>query len=410
MSTSAPIRRVVVIGAGYAGVMAANRLRHLCPLHVEVAVVNPRPTFVERIRLHEHVASGRTAEVPLTALLTPGVRHRPGRVKRIDAARNRVLIDDGTTLTYDYLVYAVGSGAATDEHRTSLNDLEAAREVGERLRRLPPGATVTVVGGGATGIETAAEIADRRPVRVTLVTSGVVAPTVGPVARRAIRARLRRLHARIVEHARVEAELEQGLLLADGRRLPSDLTIWSASFAVPALAAESGLPVDHLGRLLVDERLASVAHPKIFGAGDAVAMPAERQAVLRMACATALPMGAHVAEVIAAEFAGEPAEPFSNRYIGLSLSLGRDYGVVQLTDGDGQPERTVYIGRLAAAIKELTSRYALASMRREARHAGSYRWKRGWEGEPRPRRRSGRRWGGDSKTPALWDVRPERSP
>ncbi|PJJ72971.1 NADH dehydrogenase [Diaminobutyricimonas aerilata] len=385
MSTSAPIRRVVVIGAGYAGVMAANRLRHLCPPDVEVMVVSPRATFVDRIRLHEHVATGRSAEVPLTAMLTPGIRHRLGRVQRIDAAGNRVLLDDGTTTDYDYLVYAVGSGAA-DARRASLNDLEAAHDVRERMRRLPPGATVTVVGGGATGIETAAEIADRRPLRVTLVTSGVVAPMLGPVARRVVRARLRRLRVGVLEHARVEAELERHLLLADGRRLASDLTIWSGSFAVPELAAESGLTVDRLGRLLVDERLASVAHPRIFGAGDAVAMPAERQAVLRMACATALPMGAHVAEMIAAEFAGGSAEPFSNRYIGLSMSLGRGHGVVQLTDGDGRPKRTVYVGLLAAAIKELTSRYALGSMPREARRAGSYRWKRGWEGEPRPRR------------------------
>lgn len=101
---------VVVIGGGYAGVMAANRLtRHD---DVTVTLINPRPTFVHRVRLHQLVGGTDAAVVGYQEVLAAGVRLVVDNVTRIDAAGRGVELASGGVVGYDYLVYAVGSGSA----------------------------------------------------------------------------------------------------------------------------------------------------------------------------------------------------------------------------------------------------------------------------------------------------------
>ncbi|HOB50015.1 MAG TPA: FAD-dependent oxidoreductase, partial [Mycobacterium sp.] len=108
---SAHTTRVVVIGGGYAGVIAANHLQ-MRP-DIQTTLVNPRPEFVERIRLHQLVTGSDDATVAYTDVLGPQVRLVVDTATRIDTAARRVDLADGDALPYDYLIYAVGSGAAT---------------------------------------------------------------------------------------------------------------------------------------------------------------------------------------------------------------------------------------------------------------------------------------------------------
>ena len=101
---------VIVIGGGYAGVMTANRLTERAD--VAVTLINPRPTFVERIRLHQLVAGSDDAVVDYREVLADRVRLVVDAAVRIDAAEQRVALASGATVDYDYLVYAVGSHSA----------------------------------------------------------------------------------------------------------------------------------------------------------------------------------------------------------------------------------------------------------------------------------------------------------
>jgi NADH dehydrogenase FAD-containing subunit len=101
---------VIVIGGGYAGVMTANRLTERAD--VAVTLINPRPTFVERIRLHQLVAGSDDAVVDYRKVLADRVRLVVDAAVRIDAAERRVALASGATVDYDYLVYAVGSHSA----------------------------------------------------------------------------------------------------------------------------------------------------------------------------------------------------------------------------------------------------------------------------------------------------------
>ena len=184
---------------------------------------------------------------------------------RIDTAARRVTLTAGDILHYDYLVYAVGStgsvpasvpGAA--EFAYPISELEQAHRLRERLADVPMQAPIVVVGGGLTGIETASEFAETGR-HVTLV-SGMVGPSLSKPGRRSVAKRLTKLGVAMVEgaDATVSAVGPDQVVLADGRVLASAVTIWTAGFGVPDLAAASGLPTDAAGRLLTDETLTSV--------------------------------------------------------------------------------------------------------------------------------------------------------
>ena len=101
--------RIVVVGGGYAGVLAANRLRQRPD--IDVTLVNPRPQFVERIRLHQLVAGNDDAIEDYSTVLAGSVTLVVDSAERIDAAAHSLRLSSGATLDYDYLIYAVGSTA-----------------------------------------------------------------------------------------------------------------------------------------------------------------------------------------------------------------------------------------------------------------------------------------------------------
>jgi NADH dehydrogenase FAD-containing subunit len=126
---------VVVIGGGYAGVMTANRLTQRDD--VAVTLINPRPTFVERIRLHQLVGGSDDAVVDYREILADGVRLMVDTVTRIDAAERSVTLATGGTAGYDYLIYAVGSGSADPDPVPAENAVRAAQVACSYLWRTP---------------------------------------------------------------------------------------------------------------------------------------------------------------------------------------------------------------------------------------------------------------------------------
>ncbi|WDZ83709.1 NAD(P)/FAD-dependent oxidoreductase [Micromonospora cathayae] len=363
---------VVVIGGGYAGVMAANRLTRRDD--VAVTLVNPRRTFVERIRLHQLVGGSDDAVVDFREVLADSVRLTVDQVTRIDTAGRRLTLASGGTVGYDYLIYAVGSGSATPEvpgvaeYAHPVTSLEEAQRLREVVAAAPPTTPVAVVGAGPSGIETAAELAEAGRT-VTLVCGGTLGPYLHPRARRSVARRLAALGVTVVDgpDTTVTAVTADAVHLRDGREVPATVTVWTAGFGVPDLAARSGLSTDTLGRLRTDETLTSVDDVRVVAAGDSAA-PSDLP--FRMSCQAAMQMGPQAAETVLSRIAGGQPAPVDVGFAGQCLSLGRRAGLMQLARRNDTVTVLHLGGRTGARLKEFVVRNIVAQLAYEARRPG----------------------------------------
>ncbi|MEV4125197.1 FAD-dependent oxidoreductase [Nocardia sp. NPDC049707] len=371
--------RVVVIGGGYAGTVAANRLQRRDD--VEITLINSRPKFVERLRLHQLVAGTGAAALDYSTLLGDGVRLVVDNAARIDVTARTVKLVSGRTLDYDYLIYAVGSTAAVPtsvdgaaEFAYPIAELEHAERLRAAIGGLPPNTAVTVVGAGLTGIETAAELAEQGHA-ITLVCGERLAPTFSQRGRRLVAEWMARHRVEVLEDVRVAEVLRDEVVLSNGRVVPSAITIWTAGFGVPDLAARSGLRTDALGRLVTDETLTSIDDDRIVAAGDAAA-PSRRP--LRMSCQAAGPLGAQAADTVLARIAGARPAVLDMAFLGSNVSLGRRAGIVQFSrKNDTAVKAYVGVSFISAAIKEAATKWTLSGIRWEARRPGSLIWLKG---------------------------------
>lgn len=352
--------RVLVLGAGYAGLMAALRLAP----HTRVTLVDPADRFTERVRLHERAAGRPDVTHPLAAFLRgTGITHVTARAAVLDPAARLVTTDDGRGLPYDRLVYALGSRtllpAGADARDTRAYTAESAAGLHKHLRDRP--GSVAVVGGGLTGVEMAAELAETYGAGgtpVSLLTAGAVGEGLSTRGAGHVRSVLRARGVRISEGHRV----------AHPDEVAADVVVWAASLAPrTGLARDAGLPLAPSGRIAVDARLRSPAHPEIYVPGDAGAAATEAAGPLRMACATALPTGAHAAMSIIRELRGEEPEALRFGYVLQCLSLGRSDGLVQFVRPDDSPRARTLTGRAAAFAKEQVVRSTVRALRTASR-------------------------------------------
>ncbi|HUR82135.1 MAG TPA: FAD-dependent oxidoreductase [Thermoanaerobaculia bacterium] len=307
--------RILILGGGYGGAMAAARLARR---GIAVTLIDARDALVERIRLHQVVAGDDVLPIPYARLFRNlPVQVLKTRVTSID--RERKLVNG--TIPYDTLIYALGS----------IND--AFQRVASK--------EVNVIGAGLTGIETAAELAERG-VKVTLYDAGEIGRDLAPKARRHLRAWLAEHGVTMVENHRVDEEIEG---------------IWCTSFQLSPIAREAGLEVNARGQIIVDDHLRS-SDPSIYAIGDAADWRGRR-----MSCAIALPMGAYVAD----HLAGVTSHAFRFSFVIRCISLGRNDGIIQFVHSDDAPKEVCLTGRPAAWIKELICRYTITSIRAESR-------------------------------------------
>ncbi len=117
---------------------------------------------------------------------------------------------------------------------------------------------------------------------------------------------------------------------------------------------------------MVDRNLRSVSHPTIYAVGDAASPDEAIGLTVDMGCKTALPMGGHAADDLAARLADRLWKPFDYGYVVYCLSLGRRAGLIQFYAPDGQVKNRVLTGWLGAQVKELVCRSTIWQIRHPA--------------------------------------------
>jgi NADH dehydrogenase len=358
--------RVVVAGAGFAGLAAVRALRGS---GAQVTLVD-RNVYATFQPLLYQVATGGLNPGDVAYPVRGFAAHHETRFRRgtvVALENGAVRLDDGERLPYDYLVLATGvttkhfgtSGAAehsfalyTRSEAIVLRDALMGRL--EHLAENPDGQlSLVVVGGGPTGVEAAGALAelcgagiragfpevDPAHVQVVLVERGDELLTAfHPKLRTYALAQLRRRGIDVRLETAVREVGVRTITLEDGTVLPADLTVWAAGIGAPPQVADWGLKQGPGGRLLVGPDLRVPGSDRIFIAGD-VALDADDP--IPQLAAPAIQMGAHVAEQILRLEDGQATTPFHYRYKGDAATIGRNAAVIQL------PHRILLTGPIA---------------------------------------------------------------
>ena len=371
--------RIVVLGAGFAGLWAAigaARKRDEIGANgvIEIRLVDRNPYHNIRVRNYE--ADLDEVALPLAQLLDPiGISHGIGEVEAIDPARRKIsLVTAGgeEMLHYDRLVLALGSEVMRPdipglaEHAFDVDTYAAALRLDDHLVSLgrsapsPGRSTVVVVGAGFTGIEVAAEMPARLARagirgsrRIILVDPNpAVGATIGVHAQPVIETALAALEVETRLGVRVVSVEAAGMQLSSGEFIPAQTVIWCAGMRASPLAASFPEARDHLGRLLVDPFMRVADVGGVFAAGDVASSVVDGLHPTVMSCQFARPMGRFAGHNVVADLAGLPMLPLRIDWYVTVLDLG-GWGALYTEGWDREVRAT---GAAAKATKQIINR------------------------------------------------------
>jgi len=368
------MHRVVIVGAGFAGLAAA---RALVGKPVDVTIVDQRNFHTFQPMLYEVATAGLDSgdvAYPIRVIFgkAANVTFRFAAVTGVDWERRHVTLEGSDPLPFDSVIVASGATAryfgipGAAEFSFPLYTLTDARRLRDHvLRRLedadsnPARATegpltFVVVGGGPTGVEVAGALAelldvavrhdgfgfDRSTGRILLV-DGLdrlltpFKPSAASYAADTLRGRGVELQLGRM----VRAVTGDCVELDDGTRIPTETVVWAGGVTVEGtIAAGLGTATGSNGRLVVDADLSLAGHDGAYAIGDAAAVrwgpePAERDKVCPQLAQVAIQSGAHAAAQILNRAAGRPTEPFRYRDKGIMATIGRRAAVTEFPNG-----------------------------------------------------------------------------
>jgi len=379
-STANDPHRIVIVGGGAGGLELATRLGDSVGRRgqAQVTLIDRSRTHLWKPLLHEVAAGSMDIDQHTLDYLAQArwhhFRFRLGSMAGLDRERRVVRVapthdEEGRLLIgereirYDTLVLAVGSGTndfgtpGAQEHAISLDTPLQAERFHNRLINAciranaqreplrPEQLHVAIIGAGATGVELAAElhhttrelvafglerIDAERDIRITLIEAGPrVLPALPERLSTSTTELLEKLRVQVLTGARVTAVEHDGVILADGRKIPAELTVWAAGIKAPDFLKDiAGLETNRLNQLVVTPQLQTTRDPDIFALGDCAACPwPGRDHNVPPRAQAAHQQATLLTSTLRRRLAGKPPRPFVYRDFGSLVSLG-DYSTV----------------------------------------------------------------------------------
>jgi NADH dehydrogenase len=350
--------RVVILGAGFGGLTAARKMAKFA----NVTVVD-RHNFQTFLPLLYQVstaglAADHVAHPVRGALRKTGVQFRMGTPISVDHKNKSVKLDSSEVLEFDYLVVALGSATAdfgvpgVNEHALGMKSVHEALTIrAEVLRRFEDLCrfedetifSISVVGGGPTGVEMAGAFAElvRGPlkndqkhaaahIKINLIEAG---PRILPMFSEKLSDRgkkdLEKLGVNVHLNTAVKEIKSRVIEISNGNQIPSEVTIWAAGVKGEPTGAKLNLPLINT-RIDVENTLQVKHYPHIFAIGDIAGFVGENGRMLPMVAPVALQQGRHVAQQIKRIAAGQDLKPFKYLDKGSMATIGRHKAIVEV--------------------------------------------------------------------------------
>lgn len=358
------MKKIVIVGGGFAGLNAARRLRRV--RDVDITVIDRENHHLFQPLLYQvAMAALSPADIaaPIRSLLSgDNTRVIKALVTRVDIEAQQVITDCGD-FPYDYLLLACGAQhayfgheewesaapglktlpQATEIRRRVLEAFEAAeRDTNPVIRRRH--LTFVVVGGGPTGVELAGAIGemsrytlardfrsiDPRQTRVILVEAG---PRILPsfdarLAARAMRD-LESLGVQVWTASLVTSITADGVVISD-EQVAASTVLWAAGVRAADIGKTLGVPVDQVGRVVVNDKLNIPEHPEVFVAGDLARCSGSDGKPLPGVALVAMQQGLYAADMIRNDLRDRPRVPFRYRNLGQLATIGRSRAICEI--------------------------------------------------------------------------------
>jgi len=358
--------RVVIVGAGFGGLNAAQALGHA---KARITVIDRKNFHTFQPLLYQVATAGLSPgeiAAPIRSILAShkNVEVLMAEVTGFDLGRRKVETPDGD-IPYDYLIVAAGASHAYFGHEDwepfapGLKTIEDALEIRRRVllafelaeRQVAAGGAAAplnfvVVGGGPTGVELAGTLAeisrhalaheyraiDPKMAHILLLEGGPrVLPAYAEDLSRSAQAQLEHLGVE-VRTSSVVTQIEPGALHVGETRLAATVILWAAGVAASPLGKKLGAPIDRAGRVLVLPDLSLPGHPEVFVIGDLAALKDENGNMLPGVAPVAIQQGSYIAKLIRREIeSGDVAlrPPFRYWDKGSLATIGRAAAVAQ---------------------------------------------------------------------------------
>jgi len=356
---------VVIIGAGFAGLTAAKRLRN-APVRITLVDKNNYHTF--QPLLYQIAIAGLVPSqvaYPLRTIFRnqENLTFQMGEVTSIDFEAKFVKLN-GSVIAYDYLILAVGGETnffgmeSVKENGLQLKDIESAVETRNHLLKMFEKAsrevdsekrksmmTFVVVGGGPTGVETSGALAelishvvkkeypalDVREARVLLLEAGNALIASYPDELRKATLRLvKKKNVEVMFNAKLTDYNGQRVLLADGTEIKTNTLIWTAGVKASGIMSRLGVQVAGSGRVRTEATLQLPDHPEVYILGDAAYLENGNGQPLPMLSTVAIQQGNVSADNILRAIKGAEQKPFHYKDPGLLATIGRNAAVARL--------------------------------------------------------------------------------
>jgi NADH:ubiquinone reductase (H+-translocating) len=359
-------KHVVIVGAGFAGLGCARKLAGHSDVRITLIDKNNYQQFQPLLyQVATATLSPDNAAFGLRSVLRhqSNVEFKMAEVASADLSRQTVKTTDGREFQGDFLVLAAGSEVnffgtpGTDKHVFPLYSLRDAEILRTRLLQRFESAdrdpsvvakgelNVVVVGAGPTGVETAGVLGDLRrtipkdvfrsveldSVQISLVNKEPeVLSAFSEKSQHYAAKKLKERGVQLRLGAEVKEVTSEGVLLADGTRIPARTVIWAGGLKASSLSSALGLKLGRGGRIDVQPDFTIAGFPRVYALGDFANIAGKDGNPLPQLASVALEAGKYCAKHIAARIAGEQPKPFDYFDRGIMAMIGRGAAIAEL--------------------------------------------------------------------------------